>query len=96
MRLGGVVLRALVVMWFSMACFPLKVATAALTLKSSFNVSQTYTDNLFFDDKNTKNDFGTLLGPDFILQYDNPDIVSLFCCKHYLPIQYRYAPRASC
>ena len=75
MRHGGVVLRALVVMWFSMAGFPLKVATAALTLQSSFSLTQGYTDNLFYEDQNTKSDIGTLFGPNFTLQYDNPDIV---------------------
>jgi hypothetical protein len=48
---------------------------AALTLSSSFNVTQTYTDNLFFNDNNKKSDFGTAFGPNFGLQYDNPDIV---------------------
>ena len=75
MRYDSVVLRVLVLMWFSLTWFPLLAAKAALTLNSSFNVTQTYTDNLFFEDKNTTSDFGTLFGPDFTLQYDNPDIV---------------------
>ena len=54
---------------------PLSLVSAALTLESSFNISQTYTDNLFYDDKNKVEDFGTLMGPNFELKYANPDIV---------------------
>jgi hypothetical protein len=54
---------------------PLSLVSAALTLKSSFNVSQTYTDNLFYDDKNKVDDFGTFSGPNLELKYANPDIV---------------------
>jgi len=50
-------------------------AWAAVTLKSSFNVTETYTDNLFFGDKNKEDDFGTLVGPDFTLLFQNPDLV---------------------
>ncbi|WNM64029.1 hypothetical protein [Candidatus Nitrospira neomarina] len=66
----------LVVVW--MLCggmLQTNAARAALTLESSFNVTQTYTDNLFFEPNNTKSDLGTFLGPNFTLRYDNPDIV---------------------
>ena len=54
---------------------PANQVRAALTLNSSFNVTQTYTDNLFFENSNKTSDFGTAFGPDFGLTYDNPDIV---------------------
>ena len=50
-------------------------ALAVVTLESSFNVTQTYTDNLLFDDDDKISDFGTLFGPNLTLQYENPDIV---------------------
>ena len=61
------------VLWLTF--HPEGLATAALTLESTFNISQTYTDNLFYEDQNTENDFGTFFGPNLTLQYDNPDIV---------------------
>ena len=50
-------------------------ALAAVVLESSFTVTETYTDNLLYKDTNTKSDFGTFVGPNLTLQYDNPDIV---------------------
>ena len=50
-------------------------AGAALSLQTAFNVTQTYTDNLFFVDDQEEDDFGTYLGPDITLLYENPDIV---------------------
>jgi len=61
------------VIWVGL--FLSSAARAAVTLESSFNVTQIFTDNLFFDDTNTKSDFGTLFGPNFLLQFDHPDIV---------------------
>ncbi len=48
---------------------------ARLSLQTSFNVSGTYTDNLFFGNADAEEDFGTLLGPDVTLLFENPDIV---------------------
>ena len=50
-------------------------AIASLSLQSSFSVSQTYTSNLFFEEANERDDFGTYLGPNFTLLFENPDIV---------------------
>ncbi len=50
-------------------------AMAALSLQSSFSASQSYTSNLFFEDENERDDFGTFLGPNFTLLFENPDIV---------------------
>ncbi len=54
---------------------PANQVGSALSLQSSFNISQTYTDNIFYEVNKTKNDFGTFLGSNLTLQYDNPDIV---------------------
>lgn len=62
-------------MWLCGAFLPTSAATAAVTLESSFNVSQMYTDNLFYEDKNTKSDLGTWVGPNLVLKFENPDIV---------------------
>lgn len=70
----GVLRLAIFVLFWVMA-HPPSLVSAALTLESSFNVTQTYTDNLFYDDKDREDDFGTLLGPNFELKYANPDIV---------------------
>ena len=40
-------------------------AQAALSLQTSFSISETYTDNLFFENVDTEEDFGTLFGPNF-------------------------------
>jgi len=69
------VFRVFVALWLGLAFSQQGEALAALTLDSSFNVTQTYTDNLFFDDNNKKSDVGTAFGPNLRLQYDNPDIV---------------------
>lgn len=50
-------------------------AFAALIFESSFSVAQSYTDNLFFDESGSEADFGTFLGPNLSLTYENPDIV---------------------
>ncbi len=50
-------------------------AGAALSLQTSFNISGTYTDNLFFQNVDREEDFGTFFGPDVTLLYENPDIV---------------------
>lgn len=55
--------------------YPSSLVSAAITLDSSFSLTQTYTDNLFYNDKDREEDFGTLMGPSFALKYDNPDIV---------------------
>lgn len=55
--------------------YPSSLVSAAITLDSSFSLTQTYTDNLFYNDKDREEDFGTLMGPSFSLKYDNPDIV---------------------
>ncbi|MDT3778206.1 hypothetical protein PJI16_11630 [Nitrospira sp. MA-1] len=55
--------------------YPSSLVLAALTLESSFNLTETYTDNLFYNDKDKEDDFGTLAGPNLELRYDNPDIV---------------------
>ena len=54
---------------------PTDRAFAELSLLSSFTVSQSYINNLFYKDTNRKGDFGTFLGPNLTLQYENPDIV---------------------
>jgi hypothetical protein len=48
---------------------------ATLFLQSSLSVDQIYTDNLFFRDRNKQEDFGTYVGPNLALVYENPDIV---------------------
>ncbi|MGP0593573.1 hypothetical protein ACTRXD_13710 [Nitrospira sp. T9] len=55
--------------------YPSSLVSAALTLESSFNLTETYTDNLFYDDEDKEDDFGTMAGPNLELKYDNPDIV---------------------
>ena len=55
--------------------YPSNLVSAAITLESSFNLTETYTDNLFYNDKDKEDDFGTLMGPNLELRYDNPDIV---------------------
>ncbi len=50
-------------------------AVAALSVETSFSVSETYTDNLFFANVDTEEDFGTLVGPDITLLFENADIV---------------------
>jgi hypothetical protein len=69
------VLRLAVALLSYAAFLPAGVITATVTLESSFNVTQSYIDNLFFEPENTKSDFGTLVGPNLTLRYDNPDIV---------------------
>ena len=48
---------------------------ATLSLQGSLNVNQTYTDNLFFQDRNKREDFGTYVGPNLMLLFENSDIV---------------------
>ncbi|GJL69838.1 MAG: hypothetical protein NPIRA06_24730 [Nitrospirales bacterium] len=60
---------------FLAIAYPSSPVSGAFTLESSFNATQTYTDNLFYDDKNREEDFGTFLGPNLLLKYDTPDIV---------------------
>ncbi|WP_447968792.1 hypothetical protein [Nitrospira sp. M1] len=49
---------------------------ATLTLQSSLNVTETYTDNLFFESKkNKRDDFGTFVIPSLTLTYESPDVV---------------------
>ncbi len=55
--------------------FPNDRAIAVVSLESSFSVSQSYTSNLFFEDEDEDDDFGTFLGPNFTLLYENPDLV---------------------
>ncbi|MFZ1747565.1 MAG: outer membrane beta-barrel protein [Nitrospirales bacterium] len=55
--------------------YPTSLVSAAFTLESSVNLTQTYTDNLFYNDKDREDDFGTLIGPNLALKYDSPDIV---------------------
>ena len=55
--------------------FPFSQAVAALSVQSAFNVTETYTDNLFFQNINKEEDFGTFFGPDITLLFENPDIV---------------------
>lgn len=74
MRNQNVFRPAMFILFLAIA-YPSSLVLAALTLESSFNATQTYTDNLFYNDKDREDDFGTLLGPNLILKYDNPDIV---------------------
>jgi hypothetical protein len=60
---------------FLMVWFPAGRAMATLSLESSFTVTETYTDNLFYEPNNKKSDFGTLFGPNLSLQYANADVV---------------------
>lgn len=62
-----------IVLW--VMAHPTSLVLAAITLDSSFSLTQTYTDNLFYNDKDKEEDFGTLMGPSFALKYDSPDIV---------------------
>ncbi|WP_454065111.1 hypothetical protein [Candidatus Nitrospira salsa] len=49
---------------------------ATLTLHSSLSVTETYTDNLFFESKkNKRDDFGTFVIPSLTLSYESPDVV---------------------
>ncbi|HNP27896.1 MAG TPA: hypothetical protein PKK23_02545 [Nitrospirales bacterium] len=74
MRNQSVFRLAIFIVFWVMAHSPSHVF-AALTLDSSFNLTQTYTDNLFYNDKDREDDFGTLMGPNIALKYDNPDIL---------------------
>ena len=56
-------------------CFPSDKALGTLSLESSFNITGTYVDNLFFSANNKKSDFGTMFGPNLSLQYKNSDVV---------------------
>jgi len=64
-----------VFLWLGVWCLPSERVLAALSLQSSFSVSESYTSNLFFEDDNKRDDFGTFLGPNFTLLFENPDIV---------------------
>jgi len=64
-----------VILFFLVACVPTGHALATLSLESSFTVTGTYTDNLFFDANNKKDDFGTLFGPNLSIQFANADVV---------------------
>ncbi len=69
-------LERIVVGCVALVCLLLAHPVAAeLSLQTSFNVSGTYTDNLFFTDGDREDDFGTLVGPDITLLFENPDIV---------------------
>lgn len=49
---------------------------ATLTLQSSLSVTETYTDNLFFESqKNKRDDFGTFVIPSLTLAYESPDVI---------------------
>ncbi len=49
---------------------------ATVTLYSSINVTETYTDNLFFESKqNKQDDFGTFVSPSLTLEYVSADVV---------------------
>ena len=49
---------------------------AEVTLNSSINVTETYTDNLFFESKrNKRDDFGTLIIPSLTLRYVSRDVI---------------------
>lgn len=67
--------RLAIFMWFCGAFFSSGPANAAVTFESAFTGTQSFTDNLFFDDQNKESDFGTFFGPNLTLRYDNPDIV---------------------
>lgn len=62
-------------LFFLLACFSTARAMATLSLESSFTVTETYVDNLFYESHNKKHDFGTLFGPNLSLQYENADVV---------------------
>ncbi len=47
---------------------------AALSLETSFSVTGTYTDNLFFANEDAEEDVGTLFGPNLTLLFENPDV----------------------
>jgi hypothetical protein len=74
MRNQNVFRPAMVLLCLAIA-YPSSLVSAALTLESSFNLTETYTDNLFYNDKDKEDDFGTMMGPNIALKYDNPDIV---------------------
>ncbi len=48
---------------------------ARLSFLSSFSAGQSYTSNLFFEEDNEEADWGTFLGPNLTLRFDNPDVV---------------------
>ena len=49
---------------------------ASVTLNSSLNVTETYTDNLFFESqRNKRDDFGTFIVPSLTLTYQTQDVV---------------------
>lgn len=52
-----------------------ETAMAELSFQASLNVEEMYTDNLFYEDKNKEDDFGTYVGPNATLRFENPDIV---------------------
>ena len=70
----GILRLAIFVVFWVMA-HPPSLVLASLSLQSSFNVTQQYTDNLFYSDKDREDDFGTYSGPNLELKYANPDIV---------------------
>ena len=76
-------------------------ARAELSLQTSFNVEEIYTDNLFYRDKDKEDDFGTYVGPNLTLRYENPNIVlggtyfgrAIFFVNH--PDKNRYVQNAN-
>ena len=55
--------------------YALDLASAALSVQTSFNVTETYTDNFFFQESGKEEEFGTNVGPNITLLFENPDII---------------------
>ena len=61
--------------WCLAIGFVSDTALAELSLQTSLNVEEMYTDNLFYRDTEKEEDFGTYVGPNATLRFENPDIV---------------------
>jgi hypothetical protein len=69
------VFRISVFLLLLMVWVPAGRAMGTLSLETSFSVTETYTDNLFYEANNKESDFGTLFGPNVFLQYEDADVV---------------------
>ena len=54
---------------------PAVQASALVTLESALSIKETYTDNLFFTERNKEEDFATFVSPSVSLTYESRNVV---------------------
>ncbi len=69
------ILKLVFPMCLLLGMYSLDWASATLSLQTSFNVTETYTDNFFFQENGKEEEFGTDVGPNLTLLFENPDII---------------------